>query len=149
SALTDKDIVRCSENDSAKVVMDAFPNAVFYGTISKLGTFPDPVTGTYEVEILLDDQNAEFRTGFISQVTITPSDTVNAFILPLKAIIDIEGDYGYVFQIDSSKVKKQKVRLGGLQNDGIVIFEGINENQQVVIDGAGFLKNGDRIRVVN
>ena len=53
AALTDKDIVKLAIGDSGQISMDAFPEVEFKGEVSELGAVADPVTGTYEVELLV------------------------------------------------------------------------------------------------
>lgn len=45
-------------------------------------------------------------------------------------------------------VRSQTVEVGDPKNGRIAIKKGLNPGDQVVVDGAGFLKNGDRVTVV-
>ena len=55
ASLTDKDIVRLSMGDSAMVFMDAFPRTIFRRG-EELAMVADPVTGTYEVEVMVFEE---------------------------------------------------------------------------------------------
>lgn len=147
-ALADKDIVKFVTGDSASIQMDAFPDKVYPAVISELGSLADPLTGTYEVELLVKDANPNFRTGFIARANLFPSDSTKGWWLPIQSIQNLNNKHGHVFVVDSLSVKKREIKTGGIINDGILITEGIHENDQVVTEGADYLRDGSLINIV-
>lgn len=68
--------------------------------------------------------------------------------LPQSAVLLRDG-FTYVFRIDGqNKVAQTKVAVGQRQGDQIEIVGGIDPDTRVVASGAGFLADGDRVRVV-
>ena len=72
-----------------------------------------------------------------------------ALSLPASAIVMRDG-YASVFVLEgASKVKQVRVVVGRMQQNRAEIISGLNENAKVVDTGAGFLNDGDTVRVVS
>ena len=72
-----------------------------------------------------------------------------ALSLPASAIVMRDG-YASVFVLEgASKVKQVRVVVGRMQQGRAEINGGLNENAKVVDTGAGFLTDGDTVRVVS
>ncbi|QWF19591.1 efflux RND transporter periplasmic adaptor subunit [Lysobacter capsici] len=71
-----------------------------------------------------------------------------ALMVPSAAVVQRDG-HSYVFTVkDKQTVQRLRVRTGQTAQGRIEIIEGLKEGQQVVAEGAGFLGDGDRVRVV-
>jgi len=147
--LTDKDIVKLSLGDSAQVTMDAFPDELFRAEISELGAIADPVTGTYESELLVLNGRPQFRTGFIARVVIYPEQTEHGCYIPLEALLDASDDRAHVYVVKNGKAVRQQVTTGILMGDGIIVREGLEAGDRVVTQGSSYLEQGTRVQVVN
>lgn len=146
-SLTDKDIVKFSTGDSASIHLDAFPGKLFSAEVSELGAISDPVTGTYDVELLLKEEHPEFRTGFIARTELFPSDSIGGWWVPFEALQNLENGNGTIFIADSARAVKREVVTGKLVGQGILIVKGIEATDRVIVEGAGYLKENDLVRV--
>jgi len=149
ASLTDKDIVKLSIGDSAKVYMDAFPGAPFRAEIVELGTVADPVTATYETELLILQSKPGFRTGFISRADIYPSELKRALVLPMHALVDATDKRAFIFVLREGMVEKREIRTGSILGEEVVVLEGLSEGEEVVTDGAKYLREGSEVEVVH
>ncbi len=70
-----------------------------------------------------------------------------ALTLPQSAVLLREG-FAYVFRIEGDKVAQIKVTVGRRQADRVEITAGLEAGVAVVAQGAGFLADGDTVRVV-
>jgi RND family efflux transporter MFP subunit len=72
-----------------------------------------------------------------------------AMSLPQSAVLLRDG-FSYVFRLDEqNKVAQTKVSMGQRMGDQIEIVSGITADTRVVASGAGFLADGDLVRVVD
>ena len=69
-----------------------------------------------------------------------------ALTLPQSAVLLRDG-FSYVFRIDGSKVRQQKVQIGRRQGDRVEVRSGLAAGAAVVESGVGFLADGDTVRV--
>jgi HlyD family secretion protein len=71
-----------------------------------------------------------------------------AMVLPQSAVLLREG-FSYVYQLEGAdRVMMTKVMVGRRVGDRIEILEGLKPDTRVVATGAGFLADGDSVRVV-
>lgn len=147
-SLADKDIVKFDTGDSASIQMDAFHDRIFSAEISELGSVSDPVTGTYDVELVLKEDDPDFRTGYIARVSLFPNDSIKAWWIPFEAVQNLDNNRGHVFVVDSMTARKTNVRTGTTINEGILILEGLSGSDLIITEGAGYLKDGSEINVV-
>ena len=70
-----------------------------------------------------------------------------ALTLPQSAVLLREG-FSYVFRIEGDKVVQTKVSVGRRAGERIEITGGLEPGTSVVAQGAGFLADGDTVRVV-
>jgi hypothetical protein len=70
-------------------------------------------------------------------------------ILPLAAVTVRDG-FSYIFVIGSdNKVTQKRIQVGRIFSDGIEVIDGIAPTDAVVAQGAGFLRDGDQVRVAH
>lgn len=149
ASLTDKDIVRLSLGDTARLNIDAFPDRVFAGEVSELGTVADPVTGTYEVEVRLLQNNPLFRTGFFARAEIIPAMSGRSVMVPLECVVDANDRQAVVFVYSEGSVEKRNIKTGALVDRYLVVREGLSAGEKVVSRGAHYLKAGMQVTVLN
>ena len=149
ASLTDKDIVKLSIGDSAIVSMDAFPGISFQAEIVELGTIADPVTATYETELLILQSMPGFRTGFISRAEIYPSEVKRNLVLPMHALIDATDNRAFIFIFKEGQVEKRMIRTGSILGEEVVVLEGLKEGEEVVTEGAKYLREGSEVEVIH
>jgi HlyD family secretion protein len=71
-----------------------------------------------------------------------------ASMAPLSSIVTQDG-YSYVFVVtDQQLVARRRVETGAMRDKQIEIVSGVQPGERIVAKGAGFLKDGDHVRVV-
>lgn len=145
----DRDLVRLRIGDSASVRFDAWPDAVFSAAVIEIAGSPDPATGTYEVELALEPGDRDLASGFTAKVDIHPSETIEAMVVPIEALVDADGMRGAVFAVqpDGITVRRVPVRVLLIAGDEVAIEGAIDAGTAVVTDGAPYLIDGARIEV--
>jgi len=149
AALTDKDIVKLSIGDSAMISMDAFPEKEFKAVVVELGTVADPVTGSYEVELLILNSHPQFRTGFFSRVEIFPAQVIRSLVVPVESLLDANDRSAHVFVYEQGRVRRRDIRTGTLLGDHVVVMEGLDQGDQVITEGSRFVKAGEEVSPVS
>ena len=145
--LTDRDIVRVGMRDSAHVRFDAYPGEFFSGLISEIGTSADPYTGTYEVEIQISRRPEKLVSGFIAKVDIFPESLEKYVVIPVESLIDGAGMTGYVMVLVDQQPQRRKIQIHAVNDHGIVVQEGLSPGDELIIEGAQYIKTGSRIKV--
>ena len=102
-------------------------------------------TGTVYADL---PQPGTLKVGAFVQGRILTGDSTGVTV-PTAAVVQRDG-YPYVFTVDANNVARRlRVRTGAAENGRTEILEGIQAGDRVVERGAGFLGDGDVVRVVN
>jgi len=143
--ITDKDIIYLSLGDSAEVRFDAYPDQVFRGVVREVASKADPYTNTFEVEVEVFPAGRKLFSGFIGQVRILTDRTEEVTRIPVDALISADGDRGLVYVEQNSRVQRRPVRILRLAGEQLLIREGLQPGETVVVKGGSYLENNDSI----
>lgn len=69
-----------------------------------------------------------------------------ALLVPVRAVLGASEDR-FVFVLDGDKVRRRPVRTAAIEGGSVQVTRGLHPGDQVVVDGGGFLTNGDTVRV--
>ncbi len=121
------------------------------GTVREIAPLVDPQTRQATVKISLP-QNPAIRSGLFLRAAIT-TQTTQALTIPSKAVLPQSNGSSTVFVLQpDNTVRSQTVQTGVTQgndpnNTTVEIVQGLNAGDRVIVAGAGYLKNGDRVTV--
>jgi multidrug efflux system membrane fusion protein len=150
TGLADRDFVRISPGDSALVTMDAHPGINFHAVVSQVGESANPLTGTYEIELDLQSTSHRLASGFVANLEITPSKAEFFYRVPVEALIEAEGQSGYVYRVtDSSTAKKIKVNIVRILGSSAAVMGELENVPTVITEGAAYISEGEYVTVVN
>ncbi len=125
------------------------PNKVFEGKISKVHPTINPMTRTFQIEIVIPNKKEELRPGMFANIRINIEED-EALMLPSYAVLKQAGtSTRYIFVYENGKARKINVRLGKRNNDKVeIISDEISEGMQLIIDGQASLLDGSDISLV-
>jgi membrane fusion protein, multidrug efflux system len=150
AGLADRDAMRVAVGDTAKVTFDAFPDRAFAATISEIGADADPRTGTFQIKLKIDHHAAPLKSGLVGRAVITPSVAADvALAIPVDAILEGHGDQALVFVVDPSTgaASRTRISIGRLSGAMVAVTAGLAAGDQIVVDGAGFLSDGEKVLI--
>lgn len=135
-------------NTPALITYDADPRVRLQGRVREIAPLVDPESRKATVRINLPPTSL-LRSGMFARAAITTA-TVPGLTVPAKAVLPQPDSSAIVFVLLSENtVKAQTVEVEGIPNgDSVEIKNGLKPGDRVVIAGAGYLKDGDRIQVV-
>ncbi|WP_367579361.1 efflux RND transporter periplasmic adaptor subunit [Nostoc sp. PCC 7107] len=114
-----------------------------------------------EIQPLVNDKRREatvkidlpltnlLRPGMFARAAIT-TNTEIAMVVPRKAVQPQADGSAMIFTLSSDDlVRSQKIEVGEpINNELVEIKNGLQLGDRVIVDGAGYLKDGDRVRVI-
>jgi len=150
AGVTDTDIVRVQIGDSAAVAFDAYPGMVFPATVSQVAEAANPATGTFEVELQVKGEGVNLKSGFVTKITIYPSQSVTFHTVPVEAVVEAENGKGYVYALApaGARVRKLPVTLGPIVGEDVAIYAGVENSMRVITEGSAYLDDGAQVNVV-
>ena len=129
----------------AKVSVTAASGTVVEGTVRMIAPTVDPQTRNALVYVDLP-QNADFRAGMFARGEFALGSS-DALTVPQEALVVRDG-FSYVFVVGAEqRVRMRKVQTGRRVADRVEVLSGLDANAPVAVRGAGFLNDGDLVRV--
>ncbi len=145
----------------AKLMVAAYPDQVFHGTIDKVTPTLDPTTRMFSAEIKVMNEKYLLRPGMFTTVTLSVDPRLNILLVPKEAVLHTEeyqentdsrqGEVrkvNYLFVVKDSRAYRRKVSLGHESGQVVEVSEGVEEGEKVVVRGLHQVNDGDRITVV-
>ena len=148
ASISDKDIAKINYGDKTKIFFDAYPNEEFEGKILRFSESADPRTGTFELDIDLNDKGKRLRNGYIGRVEIYPKQITSYFKIPINALVEGVDDGVIIFTPDDNIARRHVVSPQYIGKDYFTVSrkEGYDFSQ-VITTGAPFLLDGDKIKI--
>lgn len=121
-------------------------------SISLLGRTIDPSNRTFKVEVASTSAGGILKPNLLAEMKFNDFTKEKAIVVPLEIVQEEVSGKKYVFTAESrdGKVvaKKSYVTIGeGYQGD-IIIEEGLQSGDQIIIEGARSVAKGDAIKVI-
>jgi membrane fusion protein, heavy metal efflux system len=125
-----------------EVTVPAYPDTIFHGYVTTVGSMIDPNTRRQLVRSEIADPQHLLRSGMFASFVIRVAGPVRSLAVPAEGVVR-EGDGTMTVWItsDSRRFVKRTVKVG-LQQDGWnQILDGLQPGEMVVTNGAVFLSN--------
>lgn len=117
------------------------------GTVREIRPIVDEDSRQAIVEVDLPS-SIDLKPGMFLRAAII-TETIEVLSVPLDAVLPQPDGTGLVYVVENNRVQSQKVELGEiLPSDKIEIKKGLKLQQKIVIEGAAYLQNGDRVRIM-
>jgi len=123
---------------------DIYPNP---GNISLIDRAVDPQTGTIKVRLIFPNDKSLLKPGMNTTVRVKNTASKNATIIPYKAVTEQLGEFFVYVVGDSNKVTQQKVQLGNQIGDNVIVKQGLNDGEKIVVQGVQNLHEGSVIMI--
>jgi RND family efflux transporter MFP subunit len=128
-----------------RIVMDAYPDEEFVGTVFRLGVDTDPLTRTLDVETRVSNPGLRLKPGMFARMMIDVKEKKDATVVPDSALIRKENKV-FVYKIVDSKALLNPVVTGLSEGNLYEVSEGLIPGEVVVVRGANMLKDGMQVQ---
>lgn len=129
------EVSKIKEGDSVDLVLDAFPEDSFKGTVKKIAFVPTVNdSGTnYEIEITIAKGNFgnKYKIGMTGDATFITKKRPNALFVPIK-FVKQDGSKKYLTVKSGDKFEKSFVTTGIETDNDVEILSGIKQGDVVV-----------------
>lgn len=136
--VSQSDIRRLAVGQKAKITING---KEFDGEVKKVGLLPDETSRTYETEVSIATEDAQFYLGELATVKISVGEQQGVW-LPLSVILNDGEDY--VYMVENQRAKRQNVVIKEISND-MVMVTGIDAGGFVISEGMKLVKTGSLV----
>lgn len=149
AGVADREWALIEKGNKALVTTDAFPGKRFNAVVSKKALAADPASGSFEIDLLIDITGLQPAVGMFGRANITPFGSSTGFSIPYEALLEANGNKGFVFVTDDRKtVQRVDVTIASIEKNRVLIADGLEGHQYVVISGSPYLTSGARISII-
>ncbi len=137
--LFEQDLSLVHPRDPVSITFAAYPGEVVHGTVANIGDSLDPATHAVKVRVVLANPGHRFKPDMFATLQIA-RPTATRILLPQAAVLH-EGNATEVYvPAGNGKYTTRPVTTGATVGDKIEIVAGLHEGEQVVTQGAAFLR---------
>jgi multidrug efflux system membrane fusion protein len=109
----------------------------------------DTTTGTDKLKAVFDNKNSVLFPNQFVNIHLTLENRPNALVVPSAAIQSgVQGSYVWVVNTDAkgaATAKMQQVKIALAEGQITILDSGVQKGQNVVVDGADRLKDGQAV----
>jgi RND family efflux transporter MFP subunit len=138
--------------DNPEIILDA--------VVSELGSRADTVS-SFPVVVSLAETRPELKAGMAVEVTVEFAvPRGEGYTLPLT-VLSMDGSFDppdrigepgeafiYVYDAQTSTVKRRKIAIGGIRENSIIAVDGLEEGERVASAGVSFLRDGQEVKLL-
>ena len=145
--IPEDDISYFEVGTEAVVEADAYPERKFKSTIYFLSPAATAKNRTFPAEVAIDNRDGDLRPGMIVRVRLVKEIYEDVIVIPRDAIL--ERDRGNVaFVLKGDKAELRSVKTGPSEKGEIVVLEGLEPGDELIVTGHRNLVDGQRVRSV-
>jgi membrane fusion protein, multidrug efflux system len=135
--------------NKAWITLQEFPGKKFEGVVSHTADAIDPATRTMLAEVDVPNKNSELLPGSFGQVHFSVHAAARKVTVPVNAMLfRAEGPRVAVVGRDN-KVQLRPISIGNDYGTTLEVLGGVNENEQVIINPADSLEEGQQVQIAS
>lgn len=126
---------------------DTFQTDVFEGSLFMLDNAVDPKTGMLKLRGLFENEQRKLWPGQFIRTRLLLQIQKQQVVIPYQAIqMTLNGPTVFVV-LENRTVQQRSVKLGQRTDDQIIIVEGVQAQEKVVLDGQINLSTGTKVKI--
>ena len=146
--VSELDVPALKPGDQVDVMVDAFPDRSFRGSIRRVFPSADPASRLVPVEVALTGGDARQLTmGFLARVRFRLAPRDGILMIPSTALMETVGQPA-VFLLSGTSVTRRTVERGETYSGRVEIRNGLAPGDSVIVAGQNMLRDGSTVRVV-
>ena len=132
------------EGLAVRATAPAFPGRTFTGKVASIDSRVDLTTRSVTVRALLANEDGALRPGMFLNVVLA-NDERESLVIPEQALTP-EAERQYVFVVNDGKATRREVKIGGRRPGTVEVVAGLQEGEQVIVEGTQKVRDGVPVR---
>jgi RND family efflux transporter MFP subunit len=139
-------------DQEGEIQFSVFADRTYHGKVTEISK----VAGTanaFPIKLTIKDPDQRIRPGMTARVTLllAGDDEKAAYLVPLSAIAqrgDTTKGFVYIYDSQTSTVKKTQIESGSVRGNDVVITGGIKKGDIIAVAGVSFLEDGQEVKLM-
>src|SRR4051812_4049978 len=134
--INEVDVRKIIVGQKVSISLDADPSKKLAGTVTHIANVgeqkPNQDSKVFEVKIEIAKADTTLRPGMTTANEIETASIPNVLSIPLEAVVT-EGGYQYAYKKDGSRVVKQMIETGAMNDNEIIVKRGLSKDGLVLL----------------
>jgi cobalt-zinc-cadmium efflux system membrane fusion protein len=132
----ESDLAKVREGDAVSVQTIAYPDKIFSGKITKIGTMLDPASRVIKVRTELDNSEGLLKPEMFATITISPQTTKKVLAIPTNAVVIENNHYFVMKEIKPEQFVKVEIQPGKAFRNMTEVKTGLIEGDRIANGGS-------------
>jgi len=146
ASVSDQDLRFVSKGAAGIVTVNAFPDTVFEGKVTKVTPVLDQMSRTATVELVVDNRSRKLIPGMACGVELELERAEDVVALPLTALFT--NGFSKIAVLDDDVARFREVVIGLRGNRLVEIVSGIEPGEKVITTGKERVEDGGKVKPV-
>ncbi len=147
-SLTANNILQVREGDKIRITTEMYPTQKFEGIVTAIAAKADKSL-KYNVELLMENSDQKpLKAGMFGSAHFGFTNPTDALYFDRDALTGSIKD-PTVFVMKDGRAILEKIKIGEIFEDEVQVLAGLNEGDQVVVNGQINLKDSTRVKDIN
>jgi len=137
--------------DQAVLAFESLAGQSYTARIRYVGASVSPENRTFPIEVQLPNPNGVIKPQMVANMAVTRRTVEEAIVVPQDALIRVEDGYVVYVAVDRNGAPVAEVRdvvLGPTRRNLVVIQDGLEAGERLIVVGHKEVEDGDHIRIV-
>lgn len=142
------DISSVRVGDSVRVLVSAVADSngpTFRGMVEERRVSADAMSHSYLVRIRMQANQRGLLPGMVCRVRLADRQVRHGVEVPSRAVQLMDKGARYVWVVNDGTAHRRHVKIGDLTRTGVLVTEGLNEGDCVMIDGMMKVSEGTKV----
>ncbi len=145
--LPERQLASLRPKQTGRVRVNAYPDAVFEGTVDLIDPEVDPATRTVEVRLVTPNVDGRLRPGMFARVELVTGQRDQALVIPESALVATLDAFS-VYVVDQGTARQRPVKIGVRLPGKAEILEGLGSGDEIVVSGLQNIVDGSPVKAV-
>ena len=139
----ENEIAKLNVGDNADIVIPALNDRRYSGMVTEKSMTASLLTHSYPVKVTVSQPDDDLCPGMISKVMLH-DEVTKGIVIPANAVL-INKDSKFVWVVEEGRATRRSITLGGYSGKGVIVSEGLRQDDHVVIEGYQKISEGMKV----
>ncbi len=146
-AVPEADVAAVRRLKQVELEIQALGNEKFTAKVHYLAQAPESQARAYRLELAIDNPGHRILPGMFVRASIVKEAQEQALAVPLFSVIS-RNDEQFVYVEENGLARRRPVRTGFLEGWQVLVTEGLQAGDKVIIEGHRSVEDGQPVKVV-
>jgi len=125
---------------------------IYKGKVRQIGNYINPNNRNFSIEVAVPNSDNLLRPNQVAVLKIEDYKKPNAILVPESIVTENAVGEKIIYTVDTSgkepKAIKKTIVVGLTSGANIEVKSGLNKGEQIIIEGARSVQNGDVVEII-